>query len=144
MVYTKKPEQKHKLLITLVTVRIYLCTFRFMSCCVYLIFPGLDSLSEWLKAKPTNSISEESQYNIPSPSSSPSSTPGVSQTKDRLLHSEIRELQVKLAQLEKENHELRQLLKASGDDPRAALLGRQVQIHIYIVATNYSTAWALL
>ena len=36
---------------------------------------------------------------------------------------------MKLAQLEKENHELRQLLKASGDGSRAALLGRQVIVH---------------
>ena len=90
------------------------------------ILAGLDSFAEWLKSKP--STSDESHYTSTSPSSSPSppATTAVSQTRDRLLHSEIRELQVKLAQLEKENHELRQLLKASGDDSRAALLGRQV------------------
>ena len=102
--------------------------------CVYSnisMHAGLDSVSEWLK-------SNKSDYSSPSSSStsSPQSAPSsVSDTRDRLLHSEIRELQVKLAQLEKENHELRQLLRASGDESRAALLGRQVMymyVHVYV------------
>ena len=88
--------------------------------------PGLDSFSEWLRSRSASADYKSSPSSSPSSSSTPPSAPAVSQTRDRLLHSEIRELQVKLAQLEKENHELRQLLKASGDDSRAALLGRQV------------------
>jgi optic atrophy protein 1 len=101
---------------------------------------GLDSFSEWLKTKP--STSDEHQYtSTSSPGSAPPpATAALSQTRDRLLHSEIRELQVKLAQLEKENHELRQLLKASGDGSRAALLGRQKSlIEMYTDVLNLLT-----
>jgi hypothetical protein len=98
---------------------------------------GLDSMSGWLKSKPSTSTDAQ-----PSPSSpsAPPKSPAVSHTKDRLLHSEIRELQAKLAQLEKENHELRQLLKASGDDSRAALLGKQKSlIEMYTDVLNLLT-----
>ena len=111
-------------------VQIYMCTEVCVKQCSSHVLQctiGLDSFSEWLKSNPTSA--KDSQYTPSSSTSSPpssSSTSGISQTKDRLLHSEIRELQGKLAQLKKENHELRQLLKASGDDSRAALLGRQV------------------
>ena len=104
------------------------------------VHTGLESFSGWLKS--SSSSSSDHHTSAPShhsPSSSSPSPPAVSQTRDRLLHSEIRELQVKLAQIEKENHELRQLLKASGNDSRAALLGRQVlgwYIHNYIQNVN--------
>lgn len=96
---------------------------------------GLDSFSAWLKTKkPTEQLPSTIEPS-PSSSSSSSSSPTIlssspiNTTRDRLLHSEIRELQSKLAQLEKENHELRQLLaKTSGADPRTVLLRRQVHI----------------
>ena len=98
--------------------------------CRAVMSPGLDSFSEWLKSKPSTSADSTRSPQSPSSSSSTASQPAVYQTRDRLLHSEIRELQAKLAQLGKENHELRQLLKASGDDSRSALLGRQVCVYI--------------
>ena len=94
--------------------------------------PGLDSLSGWLKSKPTPP-SDSSSSSSSSAKTSGVAAGGVSETRDRLLHSEIRELTSKLAQVEKENHELMQLLRASGDDARAALLTRQVRMYIEIV-----------
>lgn len=100
---------------------------------------GVDSFSAWLKTKkPAEQLPSTIE---PSPSSSSSSSSSsllssspVNTTRDRLLHSEIRELQSKLAQIEKENHELRQLLaKTSGADPRTVLLRRQV--HEYVQST---------
>ena len=89
-------------------------------------------MSVWLKSAPSDPPTSSS-----SSSSGPTSVKvaaGVSETRDRLLHSEIRELQAKRSQLEKENHELRQLLKASGDDSRAALLTRQVKTKRFLCA----------
>ena len=101
--------------------------------CVFV--PGLESLSGWLKSKPTSPSDSSSSSSSSSAKTSGGAAGGVSETRDRLLHSEIRELTAKLAQLEKENHELRQLLKASGDDARSALLTRQVNcvIHEFVI-----------
>ena len=100
---------------------------------VYLfdIIAGLDSFLGWLKPKPgTTSGQSSTSPSSPSHLSSVPPSSEVFETRGRLLHSEIRELQTKLSQLEKENHELRQLLKASGDDSRSALLTRQVRVYI--------------
>jgi optic atrophy protein 1 len=100
---------------------------------------GLESLSGWLKSKPTPP-SDSSSSSSSSAKTSGGAAGGVSETRDRLLHSEIRELTAKLAQLEKENHELRQLLKASGDDARSALLTRQKSlIELYTDILNLLT-----
>ena len=54
--------------------------------------------------------------------------PSVSTAKDRLLTSEIRELQSKVQALEKENHELKQeLAKTVGVDPSKIRTRRKVR-----------------
>ena len=88
---------------------------------------GLGSFSDWVKSKTRGT---ETSDDAPSPTSDPAPSEGYvySPSKDRLLHSEIRELQMKVSSLEKENHELRlHLGKQAGVDPNTFLTGRKVQ-----------------
>ena len=67
--------------------------------------------------------------------------PTFSASKDRLLTSEIKELQTKIQHLEKENHELRQeLAKTSGIHLSKLRAGRKVSRAYYVmVCDNFST-----
>ena len=64
---------------------------------------------------------------------------GVSASKDRLLNSEIAELQSKVQALLKDNHELRkELIKVSGTDPSRLRSGRKV-CYSYVGASEMNT-----
>lgn len=86
---------------------------------------GLDSFSDWLKSRPSRDKQTSPSQQRPRTSSP---DPTYSPSRDRLLHSEVRELQSKVTTLERENHELRQqLAKLEGVDPSRIRTGRQVR-----------------
>lgn len=91
-----------------------------------MLLAGLDSFSDWLKSSPSRDKQTSATQQQHATSSLTTKT-SYSSSGDRLLHSEVKELQSKVTSLERENHELRQLLaKSEGVDPSHIRPGRQV------------------